>query len=70
MLPNMTQLQVAQEEEHRKPFTDFCIQKYYREGGASCMCIIENFTEMGGVMQCAAIWRLYPHHELCVYSRR
>ena len=41
-----------------------------RVHGASCMRITKNVTEMGGVMQCAVTWRLYPHHKLCVYSRR
>ena len=45
----MAQLQVAQEEEHLKCFTDFCTGKYYGEGGARCMLVIKNFTEMGGV---------------------
>ena len=64
-LPSMAQLQVAQEEEHRKHFMDFCTRKYYEEGGASCMH--KNFTEMVGVMQCAIIWRLYLYHKLFVY---
>ena len=69
-LPIMAQLQVAQEEEHRKHFTDFCTWKYYGDGGASCMRIIKHFTEMGGVMHCAVIWRSYSHNKLCVYSHR
>ena len=45
-LPSMAQLQVAQEEKHRKHFTDFCTRKYYREGDASCVYII---TEVGAI---------------------
>ena len=66
----MAQLLVAQEEEHRKHFTDFCIHGNTMERVHGATCMYKNCTEMGGVMQCTVIWRLDPHHKLCVYSRR
>ena len=44
----MAQLQVVQEKEHCKRFTDLCTQKYDEEGSVRCMNIVKTFTEMGG----------------------
>ena len=66
VLPVMVQLQVAQEEERHKSLR-ISVQGNTMERVVLAACVqLKNFTEMVRVIQCAVIWRLYPHHKLFV----